>query len=555
MVILNLSSLYNLESAAVFKEVEKKDIEAVEMFIRHQLYDILQSKSTERGSVYDDTYNSIFFGLFSSMREKFEFTVGDRKKLDIIINHVKDVVNLAGNYSHFDLTKKRVKKLIESWDIMLVTTSAGLFFGDISQNSSSQLNTRNFEELKRVLIGKVKEYFESYEAKDKKQNFNENGVTVACVNGKYNGRIECLLCERHELVVNYKLNGRSGSWLFSNLFKHVKKHHAALYRSSSAKIKTKRSASPSDDVKQINKHENPDENQHDSYENDSHSLITNTRLQNIIRMNNSLLEMKIEPLISPITNKHEAETNEDLDDLEDTVYLQCSTQIIKMKNACISNNEKDVNFLSRINFAEQSSMKEVQSLQFCQVKGDGNCLYASIAHQLFQMKINSIQHSEFTQKLRMEVVRYISVNLPNFIHYLKGRVYEMNDHCAESKNSGKLRSHNEREIHKEEIALRCKSFVGKLLAGGTWGGTESIKAISEIYEVNILIINEDGSCNMVGSFKVEFNRTIMITYRSGNHYDSVSVMDDKTILHFARSLVAEQRKQVNDNLDNKIEID
>lgn len=266
-----------MESAAVFKEVDKNDIEAVQMFILHQLYDILQTKSMERGSVYDDKYNSIFFGLFSSMREKFEFTVGDRKKIDIIINHVKDVVNPIGNYSHFDVSKNHVKKLIKSWDTMLVSTPAGSFFGDISQNSSSELNTRNIEELRRALIAKVEAYFEPYEAKDKEQDFDENKVTLACVDGKYNGSIECLLCESHEVKVNYKPNGRSGSWLFSNLLRHIKRSHSALCRSSSAISKIKRSANPSDDIaEETVKHKKGDKTQHDSYESDSHSAITST---------------------------------------------------------------------------------------------------------------------------------------------------------------------------------------------------------------------------------------------------------------------------------------
>lgn len=542
-----IHSLYNLESAAVFKEVDKNDIEAVQMFIRNQLYEILQTKSMERSLVYDEKHNSLFYGIFSSMREKFEFTVGDHKKLDIIINHVKEVVNRIGDYSHFDVTKNHVKKLIKSWDTMLVSTPAGLFFGDISQNSSSSLSKRNIEELRRVLIAKVKAHFESYQAKDKKE-FDENRVTLVCVDGKYNGSIECLLCESHDVVVNYKPNGRSGSWLLSNLFRHIKKNHSALCYSSNAMVRVKRSASPSADmVKEMGKSKKPDETHQVSYESDSYAVITNTSLQNIIKMNNSIVEMKIEPIACPITNNREADSKPNPDELEDTVYLQCSTQIIKMQNACILNKEKDMKFYSQIKFSEQSVTKEVN---FCQVKGDGNCLFAAIAHQLYQMKIDSVQHSEFTKNLRMEVVRHISLNLPLFITYLKGRVYDKHD--VEGKIRRKFGSQTEREKHQEEIAIRCKSFVEEKLVGGTWGGTESIKAISEIYEVNILIINEDGSCNMVGSFNMKFNRTIIITYRDGNHYDSVSVMNEKTILYFTKSLLTEQNKLVH---NEKIIID
>lgn len=93
-------SILNLDSAAVFESVNESDIEDVKIFIRDRLYDIVQSKSTEKGSIYDDKHNSKFFGLFSSMRNQFQFTIGDIKKLKLIKKHVEEVVKSDGNYSH-----------------------------------------------------------------------------------------------------------------------------------------------------------------------------------------------------------------------------------------------------------------------------------------------------------------------------------------------------------------------------------------------------------------------------------------------------------------------
>lgn len=43
----------------------------------------------------------------------------------------------------------------------------------------------------------------------------------------------------------------------------------------------------------------------------------------------------------------------------------------------------------------------------CRIKMDGNCLFGSIAHQLFDVKINSEAHVTITARLRQLVIKFI----------------------------------------------------------------------------------------------------------------------------------------------------
>lgn len=96
------------------------------------------------------------------------------------------------------------------------------------------------------------------------------------------------------------------------------------------------------------------------------------------------------------------------------------------------------------------------------------------------------------------------------------------------------------------LTAECKLFVRHGLSRqGKWGGLESIKAVSNEYQVNVVIVKESGACNMItGSNK--YNRTIVIAYRLGTntdgdtvycHYDSVSDMKSDDIFAAADFII------------------
>lgn len=84
-------------------------------------------------------------------------------------------------------------------------------------------------------------------------------------------------------------------------------------------------------------------------------------------------------------------------------------------------------------------------------------------------------------------------------------------------------------------------FIRFGLANKQWGGLETLKAVSNKFNVNVVIVNEFGSCHMVTGAN-NYLRTLLIAYRLNNasvydHYDSVNDMDSETIFSSAEFII------------------
>lgn len=141
---------------------------------------------------------------------------------------------------------------------------------------------------------------------------------------------------------------------------------------------------------------------------------------------------------------------------------------------------------------------------------DGNCLFAACVHQLYRVKLNSDDHKTITAELRGRVCSHIKNNFNRFQRTIKLRVME------EIANESS-----------ENIEMRSKSFVDEFLSKSNfWGGSESLVAISEIFQANIIIFRENGSCYFANGHNSAYIRVLFLAYRrfgsAYNHYDSVS---------------------------------
>lgn len=155
------------------------------------------------------------------------------------------------------------------------------------------------------------------------------------------------------------------------------------------------------------------------------------------------------------------------------------------------------------------------------ISGDGNCLFASIVHQIYHYPTDSREHKVATKQLRADVVAHILLpeNFDAFLFTLKDRVYDIK---------------TKHEII--DMNTECKNYVQNILSkNGVWGGHETIIAASRIYRKNIVTFDESGSYYTANNKNSMYDGTIALAYRIGhydntgkpirNHYNSVSDID------------------------------
>lgn len=189
------------------------------------------------------------------------------------------------------------------------------------------------------------------------------------------------------------------------------------------------------------------------------------------------------------------------------LYRQISSQITKVTAAVLRNGDRSEEITFTLN-------KSPRKLSVVIIPGDGSCLFGALAHQIWMHKIGSKNHIKATKTLRETVVNYILDNFPFFERYLQGRVYEI-----KSKN----------EI--TDLAMECKLFARFGLSNNkTWGGVETLMAVSNLYQTNVVVFNEEGICTKYKKSDEIYQKSIVIAQRIGlnengeqirNHFDSV----------------------------------
>lgn len=136
-------------------------------------------------------------------------------------------------------------------------------------------------------------------------------------------------------------------------------------------------------------------------------------------------------------------------------------------------------------------------------------MFAALAQQLFYVKVNGTEHARATKELRKKSADYIKANYDSFQHEIKGRVLDRN-------------------LQAENIQQECSVFVNHCLPKpGCWGGFESLKAISQIYKVNILIFNENGDYYFAQKFNMTYDRSVFIGFSNANKHATSSVSNDR----------------------------
>lgn len=488
----NLFSLCAFSNAETFKSIDDADINYVEDFVRNELPSYFQTNpNDDGGTVFNEEDKPNFFGIYARNPGKFSFLRGERKLIQALVKHVKCIEENQKNLDEFLIKENGLDKVKVSWKGTSFS-SIGMYFGEKTKHASSRklLKSNSPQELKNSLYQKVKRFLESYtsESSEMAGKFNQDFVFIDMSDSAIKAEVQCIFCAESEKIKKISVYRQPSATSYCWILSNLKKH---LNKHS------------------VNNNKCVSEDQ-DLFENqDSHD----------------------DPAAQSSSERsHDSET-EDADgqasQYEDLLYTQWSVQILKLKNAIFLHKEKVENIIFNLDDTVSGNV-DISS-----IKSDGNCLFGAIAHQLFFVKLDSEQHAKLTAQLRKDVVEHITCNLASYTHEIKGRILESNSNV-------------------QDIDQECKLFLKLCLPrSGFWGGFETLKAITTIHKVNIIIFNENGDCYFAlpNGFNTDNNRTISIAFRNANkrkrtqngniknHYDSVVGMETEIASACSKQLI------------------
>lgn len=463
-----------------------------------------------------------FGGLYATQPQNFRFSIGERILIRELVSHVKNVVDNQG------------KKGLKMYKAQKLT-------GGKKKSCKSSISEPEHDNLKSQLLKRLIACMHSHEAE---QFFNanlesivdENAVDVRIKKGVgVFGSVRCLICDTEGKSnnkpkrVHYNSNSNWPCWVLENFKKHLRNVHK-LQCNKNRKLNAEQLFVDEHQVKQepntIEEYEVIEEyHVKEEYQVKEEHPCKEETIDNVTGINSSV---RSQDDSLAIIYEEKAEPGDDLtldsstENTERTIYSQFTTQINFVFAATLQNSEEQ----ERVTFVIDDMNYD---FQVAIINSDGNCLFSSLAHQLYGLKIGSRPHTRKTNELRKRVVEHIldPKNFPNYAYQLQECVY--------------------RSMKKEEVTdmtTECKLYVKLVLAKkGSWGGAESIKAISKMEEVNIIIFNENGPCYMLSNVNKTFQRSVGIAYRFAQkgdewrtHYDSVCDVDANLFNLIAREI-------------------
>lgn len=480
-----------------FKAITDDEILKAERFVREKTLSILQknmNESINEGEncevLIDDEQLRDYFGdLYAQDTTSFKFEAGDVLLIKELVDYVKQVADRNGKNTglrHFTNEKVSMPKksrALKSNAVVLV----------------------DHQRLKMDLEQKVSKCIQLHVPGIKLNSFNIEQVAVELFTEgeKVYGDIICNVCNAENKKnqkpkrVYYNLRkGGSGSWVMSNFVTHLIKMHPASTQSNDMEC-------PVAEIVEMDAANNLacNENESEANGNENASVIF-------------------------VDDGMSRDINKTIRDDPDILFKQLSSQITGTMATVLKNGDEKEN----INFCLGKSPRE---LTVAKIPKDGSCLFGSLAHQLWNYKIKSRKHLDATKKLRADVVEHIlnPQNYSSFEFHLKDRVYE-------NKNANEITN----------ITTECKLFARHVLSKQkTWGGIETLLAVSELYSTNIVVFNEDGVCTKYKRNDCTHGRSIAVAHRFGlnvnanneqirDHFDSVSNIGSADLLEVVRHI-------------------
>lgn len=485
-------------TALTFKSITDADIVGLEDFVKNELFEDLKLRFNIVDQLNDEQFLALFFAAFVKDIKRFKVYFGHRKLIRELVAHTKKVVdtpNVNDGLAHF--ARKMTAKQITSFRTAIHCMDKNCFFVD---HVTATLSPN---------IGQCSSGNEI----ESKQSQNENNINIkAQKDSIYKKALKTVqrfekknnIKRLREFVCNFvNVNGSSydnikGSVSCCFCHENSQNERVKLFFSRSV-------VGGSWTMSNLSKH---------------------LKLHHMHNKNLTLLELKVEPCtpngkqLNEIS-KLDADDTTFIEDCTDQLLTQMSLQCIKMVNATLLNAE----------LVRQVVLKEKQmekTLKVCSIAPDGDCLFAAIAHQLNGEKIGSVLHQNSTAALKKQIIEYIKNNIHDFERYLLGRVIEYKP--------------------EKQITDKYADFLDfldcRLSNRLSWGGFETMKAVTELLKINIVVLNENGICKLGYRYNAEYNRSVILSYRDynstnqqtklPNHYDSIIEISDGPLKRFSR---------------------
>lgn len=525
----------------------------METFIKNELERLINEWKTENQQMIHD---ADFYGYFRSNHTEFKFSMGEKVLLQEANTYVKGVIEKEG-LKYFSSQKSKV-----SLKGTFLIPNVGRFFTNIGTTQNIKKNNRNVDELKVELHQKIRELLSSNAVEsDMIDTLSIDKVSIDDRDNSVAGLIPCVLCDSSKTFrINTKVQGAKLYWTFSNFQTHLtdihktkKTHHRKNLPKKAENSSNCKKASNSRDetieyvcvdqgnvqnrqtyvISKIEKHAEYSEAEEVGGQSVHHSNVSG---------NSTILQLHIEP---PDRIEYAS-----VRDLETLIYEQISKQSLKMIEISLQNKE----IVETMDFVHSD---KTYDLNVVNISPDGNCLIGAMVHQIFGDKLLSKEHELAVIRLRVDVVKYIHDNLKWFELELKNRIYNIKDK--------QVQEGDRRKIKIENFEEEAKKFLHDYLSkDGFWGGSETIKAVSLMHNVNILTINENGTITYANGFNSNWKGTIMLAYRLNhflgtasfggvrNHYDSVVNIDTENTLKISEALA---KLIINQNTTEFIDLD
>lgn len=484
-----------------------------------------------------------YFGeTYASDPSSFRFEIGDRKLIRIVRDHLIKQQNEKGAKYMRRFRKKPDRENPKRFKQHQRTGSLQNEHrnSSVAEEMSGDEDGVLCRQLSASLLEKLIDYMQHFDINDSIiQKINLNFVSVKIIDGVVIAEVLCAVCQ-NDPKKQRKLKGKkifykdgigSKYWVLSNFGEHLKKVHKLNVRSLA-------------NVSSV------DAKEEDAILNES--LPRNAIIISLEKNNNDILSGDATAkTISVLTNDEklalahnfsveyvdvtvDSTPQATISNGPNVIFNQITSQIRTMLEATLSHNDHT----EQMDF--ELMEHESQSLKIATIARDGSCLFGSLAHQLFAHQISSNQHIETTKQLRMNVVEYISHHYKSFEFELKGRVYE------------EVNAASITDLDKE-----CKMILENCLPlDKYWGGAETLKAVQEMYHVNILIFNEHGTCFFFNHFNEANTRTLILAFRftvsnERDHYDSVCDISSNEILN-SISCILNTLQKSNDIFDHTL---